>query len=109
MLCRAAQFIRSIRRISRRKETTMAAAATLLEDCCEPTEQPEEGVNLDVKQNHKTNINNDVLEEIKPTVVRKVIQIKLMQMKILMEKQIQQIMFLLVELRDLFEKCQLQQ
>ena len=32
-----------------------------------------------------------------------------MQMKILKEKQIQRIMFLLVELRDLFEKCQLQQ
>ena len=109
MLCRAAQFIRSVRQISRRKETTMAAAATLLEDCCEPTEQLEKGVDLDVKQNHKANINNDVLEEIKPTVVRKVIQIKLMQMKILMKKQIQQIMFLLVELRDLFEKCQLQQ
>ena len=49
----------------------MTTAATLLKDCFQSTEQLKEGVGLDAQQNYKLNKNNDVLEEMKPTVVTK--------------------------------------
>ena len=49
----------------------MTTAATLLKDCLQSTQQLKEGVGLDAQQNYKSNKNNDVLEEMKPTVVTK--------------------------------------